>query len=146
MAVGTGVASVDPATVSIRAKCLEELVGHARDTLPHECCGLLLGRGDHVGAVFRARNIAAEPAKRFLIDPQDHFAARRAARQTGLDLVGFYHSHPRSTAEPSPRDLDEFTYTGSLYLIVGLRAEPAEIGVFRHDIGNFRRVAFVRVA
>jgi proteasome lid subunit RPN8/RPN11 len=144
--VGTGVASVDAATVIIREKCLEELVGHARETAPHECCGLLLGRGDDVSAVVRARNISAEPVNRFLIDPHDHFAARRVARQTGLDLVGFYHSHPCSPAEPSPRDLAEFSYTGSLYLILGLRPEPAEIGVFRLEAGNFRRVAFVTVA
>jgi proteasome lid subunit RPN8/RPN11 len=123
-----------------------ELVRHAREASPEECCGLLLGRDDEVVDAARARNIAADPSTRFLIDPEDHFAARRAARARGLDVVGFYHSHPRSSAEPSARDLAEFNYPDHLYLIVGLCVEPAEISLFRFEGGNFQRVSFVTVA
>jgi desampylase len=130
----------------IREQCIEALVRHARDAAPDECCGLLLGRSNQIDRAIRARNAAADPARRFLIDPEDHFAARRLARQSAVDLVGFYHSHPTSPAEPSPRDLDEFTYTGSLYLIVSLRVETAEIGLFRLVTGTFQRVPFARVA
>jgi proteasome lid subunit RPN8/RPN11 len=132
--------------LAIQATCLSLIVRHAREAAPDECCGLLLGRSDEVRQAVRARNLAADAATRFLIDPADHFAARRVARQSGLDLVGFYHSHPRSPAEPSQRDRDEFTYNSSLYLIVSLRLEPAAIGLFRFETGNFRRVPFVTVA
>jgi proteasome lid subunit RPN8/RPN11 len=90
----------------------------------------------------RARNIADDPATRFLIDPADHFAALRTARSRGLEVVGVYHSHPASPPEPSPRDLDEFSESGQLYAIVSLRAEPAEIRLFRFDAGTFQRVSF----
>jgi desampylase len=130
----------------MRAAALESVVGHARDASPRECCGLLLGRQGDIAEVFRARNIADKPERRFLIDPEDHFAARRVARTRGLDVVGFYHSHPRSPAEPSERDRAEFAYAGHLYLIVSVRAEPAEVALFRFDAGNFQRLSFVTVA
>ncbi|HEV8211815.1 MAG TPA: M67 family metallopeptidase, partial [Vicinamibacterales bacterium] len=110
-----------------------------------ECCGLLLGRGDEIVEARPARTIADQPASRFLIDPHDHIEGRREARTRGLEVVGFYHSHPRSSSEPSPRDLDEFSYPGHLYAIVSLRGEPAEVRLFRFEAGNFQRVAFVTV-
>jgi proteasome lid subunit RPN8/RPN11 len=106
-------------------------VRHAREAAPTECCGLLVGRGDEVMEAVRARNVADEPATRFLIDPVDHFAALRRARERGLEVVGFYHSHPASAPEPSPRDVAEFTYPGHLYAIVSLLTEPPEIRLFR---------------
>ena len=106
-------------------------VEHAREAAPHECCGVLLGRGDEILEAVRARNVADDPARRFLIDPADHIRARRDARTRGLDVVGFYHSHPRSPAEPSERDIAEWSYPDQLCLIVSLQSEPAAIGVFR---------------
>jgi proteasome lid subunit RPN8/RPN11 len=122
-----------------------EIVRHAREVAPEECCGLLLGRHGAIVEAVRARNIADDPATRFLVDPQDHFDGRRAARARGLEVVGFYHSHPRSPAEPSARDLAEFSYTGHFYVIASLRAESAEVGLFRFDDGNFQRLSFVTV-
>ncbi len=121
---------------------LRVVVSHARETAPDECCGLLLGRGDEIVEAVRARNIAEEPATRFLVDPEDHFKARRAARERGLEVVGFYHSHPGSAPEPSPRDLAEFSYPGHLYAIVSLRGERAEVALFRFEGGNFQRLSF----
>ena len=122
------------------------MVRHARACAPDECCGLLLGREGAIVEAVRARNVAADPATRFLIDPADHFAAMRTARAQALVIVGFYHSHPRSAAEPSPRDVAEFDYPDHLYAIVSLRTEPAEIRLFRLVSGNFRPVSFVTVA
>ena len=130
----------------VRAAALESAIGHARESAPRECCGLLLGRGGDISDAVRTRNIADAPETQFLIDPEDHIVARRAARARGLDVVGFYHSHPRSPAEPSERDRAEYSYAGHLYLIVSLRAEPAEVGLFRFDAGNFQRLRFVTVA
>jgi proteasome lid subunit RPN8/RPN11 len=118
----------------------EAIVTHARDAAPGECCGVLLGRDDAVVDAARARNIAEDTTRRFLIDPLDHFAAIRAARQRGLEVVGFYHSHPASAPDPSPRDVAGFSYPGHLYAIVSLQREPAEIRLFRFIDGAFLRV------
>jgi proteasome lid subunit RPN8/RPN11 len=135
-----------PGAVMVKSDVIVSMVAHARDAAPGECCGVLLGRGDEIIDAVRARNIAADGTTRFLIDPEDHFAARRAARAAGLDVVGFYHSHPRSAGEPSERDRAEFSYSGHYYAIVSLRTEPAEVSLFRVDAGNFQRLSFVTVA
>jgi proteasome lid subunit RPN8/RPN11 len=122
------------------------MVRHARTCAPDECCGLLLGRDGEIVEAVRARNVAADPARRFLIDPVDHFAAIRTARAQSLDIVGFYHSHPRSAAEPSARDLAEFDCPDHFYAIVSLQTEPADVRLFRFASGNFQPVAFVTVA
>ena len=121
----------------------DAVVAHAREEAPWECCGLLFGRGSEVVETSRARNIADEPATRFLIDPEDHFAGRRLARARGLEVVGFYHSHPGSPPEPSERDIAEFSYPGHLYLIVSLAAEPADVRLFRFTAGTFQRLSLV---
>ena len=127
--------------VRIASGALEAVIAHARDVAPVECCGLLLGSPDAIVDAARARNIADDPASRFLIDPKDHIDGRREARRRSLEVVGFYHSHPRSPAIPSARDRAEVGYPDDLYLIVSLLAEPPEICVFR----NFIPVPFVTV-
>jgi proteasome lid subunit RPN8/RPN11 len=119
---------------------LTAVVEHARETQPAECCGLLIGRGREIRESVRAGNLAADP-NRFFIDPKDHIDARRAARDRGLDLVGFYHSHPRSEACPSPTDVAEATYPECVYLIVGLKTQPPAARLFAMGRGSFQELA-----
>ena len=130
-------------TVIFARRGHDAIVAHGREAAPDECCGLLLGRGGEIVEAVPARNIAGDPATGFLIDPIDHFAAIRTARARALDIVGFYHSHPHSAAEPSSRDVAEFDYPDSLYVIVSLRTEPADVRLFRFVSGNFQPVSFV---
>jgi len=90
----------------------------------------MIGSAGTITSVVRARNIAGEPS-RFLIDPADHIRARRDARDAGLDVVGFYHSHPHSAPTPSETDLGEAAYPNHLYVIVGLEGEAADVRVYR---------------
>ena len=80
---------------------------------PFEACGVMIGHNEGVAGqvvvknVFHARNLNTERARdRFLLDPADHLAADRVARECGLDVVGFWHSHPDHPAQPSVTDLD----------------------------------------
>jgi proteasome lid subunit RPN8/RPN11 len=108
----------------------DAIVAHAREEAPAECCGMLVGSAGTITSAVRARNVAGEPS-RFLIDPVDHIRARRDARDAGLDVVGFYHSHPHSAPAPSETDLAEATYPNHLYVIVGLKGEAADVRVYR---------------
>ena len=108
----------------------DAVVAHAREAAPAECCGILVGSAGAITSAVRARNLSDDPS-RFLIDPKDHIQARRDARAAGLDVVGFYHSHPRSEAVPSPRDLADATYPNHLYLIVGLLGEAVDVRLYR---------------
>ena len=124
---------------------LEAVVAHALAARPSECCGILLGRHDEIVEAVRTGNLAGS-ASRFLIDPRDHINARRAGRDRGLDVIGFYHSHPSSTGEPSATDLAEASYPDHLYLIVGLGPSPPETRLFRLLGGGFIELSFVKTA
>jgi proteasome lid subunit RPN8/RPN11 len=127
--------------VIVRRGALDVVVSHARETVPAECCGVLLGAPEVIVDARPARNLATNP-NRFLIDPKDHIDARREARAHGLDVVGFYHSHPRSAAVPSPTDFAEASYPEHLYLIVGLASEQPEIRLYRLTGGAFLELTF----
>jgi proteasome lid subunit RPN8/RPN11 len=95
---------------------------HGRDAFPHECCGALLGRDRRVTDAFALPNTTAEgPRRRFLVRPGDYRVAEKRARDTGLDLLGFYHSHPDHPAKPSAFDLDH-AWPSFSYVIVSVMA------------------------
>jgi proteasome lid subunit RPN8/RPN11 len=123
--------------VILRPAALDAAISHARETAPAECCGMLLGARDFIIDARPARNLATDP-NRFLIDPKDHIDARREARARGLDVVGFYHSHPHSAAVPSQTDLAEASYADHLYLIVGLAGEQPDVRLYRLVDSGFR--------
>lgn len=94
--------------IQLSQSALSDILRHAREEAPNECCGLLVGDAHRIERAVRARNLEASP-RRFLIDPGDHFAAIRAARATGHAVVGAYHSHVTAAAVPSETDVAEST-------------------------------------
>ncbi|MEO8258397.1 MAG: M67 family metallopeptidase [Acidobacteriota bacterium] len=128
--------------IAVRFKrgVLEAVATHAHDTLPAECCGLLIGSANDIVDAVRADNLSDDP-NRYWLDPKAHIAARRGARERGLEVVGFYHSHPHSEPEPSSADLAEATYPGYLYLIVRPLTAGVKARLFRLEGGAFSEVA-----
>ena len=82
-----------------------------------EVCGLLLGR-DVVTCARPARNVAADPVRRFEIDASALFEAIRNERHGGPRLIGYYHSHPNGSATPSERDRVQAIGDPRFWLIV----------------------------
>jgi proteasome lid subunit RPN8/RPN11 len=100
----------------------DQLRAHGEETYPHECCGILLGSADgeriHVTQLLRAGNTRTDSAhNRYHIAPQELIAAQREARKSGLDIVGFYHSHPDHPAQYSSTDFAEAHWFGCAYVI-----------------------------
>jgi proteasome lid subunit RPN8/RPN11 len=95
-----------------------------------------------IAEAVRTPNTSDDP-NRFFIEPEAHIAARRQARERGLAVVGFYHSHPHSPPVPSATDLAEASYPDHLYLIVSPARERAQIRIFRLVSGNFLETPFV---
>jgi proteasome lid subunit RPN8/RPN11 len=127
--------------VTLAPGALAVMLAHAREAAPAECCGLLLGKDDAIAEAVRAANVSGNP-NRYEINPKDYIVTRREARERRLDVLGFYHSHPHSSAEPSPTDLAEATYPELLYVIVSLAAELAEVRMFRLDAGAATEVDY----
>lgn len=90
---------------------------------PNECCGLIEGRdvpeGWRAAAIHESANIADNPRRRFLIDPQAQFDLMRRLRGADTRIIGCFHSHPDGAAKPSAADRAEAYETGFLYLIAG---------------------------
>ncbi len=131
--------------IEIAGSAFDEIHAHAREQAPRECCGMLVGTPAHVTRAMRARNLETG-ATRFLIDPHDHIAALKWARERQLDVVGFYHSHPRSPAFPSETDVAESGYSGVMHLIVGGAGEPwSETRVFELGPPAIKELEYVVV-
>jgi proteasome lid subunit RPN8/RPN11 len=128
-------------TVEIAAAARDAILAHAREASPAECCGMLVGTAGRIERAVPARNLAERPT-RYLIDPADHIRARRAARDAGETVLGFYHSHPASAPTPSSADLDEASYPEAIYLIAGTGPAGAlsEIRAYRIDRGRVEEV------
>ena len=121
-------------SVTIPAAVVREMLAHASMESPRECCGLLIGKGSAVSRSVRARNLDAK-ATRYLIDPEDHFAAIRAARTDGLEVVGAYHSHPFSAPVPSAADIADAN-NGSDFLYVIVSPAGDDVRAYRIEEGT----------
>jgi len=131
--------------IEIPAPIFDDMVEHARQELPNECCGLLLGRCSVVTRLIRLRNELASPMA-YSADPRDLFAAERSRRDTGEEVVAIYHSHPTSEARPSRRDLAENYYGDVPRIIVSLAASVPVVKAFRLFGDRFEESVCVRRA
>src|ERR1700719_2410666 len=109
----------------------EALRAHGEETYPNECCGVLLGKniqgeGNHVHQIMRAGNTRTDSAhNRYNIAPQELVKIQRQARGLGLDIVGFYHSHPDHPAQWSKTDFAEAHWLGCSYIITSVEQGKA---------------------
>jgi len=117
----------------------EELVAHARDEAPNECCGYLRASDGRVDEVQRSENLRASPYG-YELDARSLLAANDFDDE-GFE-VGIYHSHPRSAAEPSQTDINLAHYPHWVYLIVSLEGEP-EVRAWRIADGRVEEEALV---
>jgi proteasome lid subunit RPN8/RPN11 len=93
-------------------------------TYPYECCGILIGRSKgfkKVEEILETGNMALRGGRaRYRLDGRDFVEATHMSRQKGLDIIGFYHSHPAGTSVPSAKDR-ELAWQGYSYLIISLQ-------------------------
>jgi proteasome lid subunit RPN8/RPN11 len=111
-------------SLRVSRRVLDEVRRHGAEGYPHEVCGLLLGRadGDRVAAeTYRLENERVDSREnRYAVSGASMLRAERYAAAAGLDVVGYYHSHPNAPARPSGYDLDHATWPGISYPIVSV--------------------------
>ena len=103
--------------LQVTSGVIATVIAEAATAAPAECCGILLGR-EAITQALPAANLAADPLRRFEIDPAALIAAHRAARAGGLPVVGYYHSHPSGHPVPSATDCEHAGGDGSVWAIV----------------------------
>ncbi len=113
-------------TLRIRRDILDEIVAHARDEHPLECCGLVAARrtdGNPSRLIKMRNNVRSETY--FAFDPREQISVWRGMEAAGEEPVVIYHSHTNSRAYPSREDIDFAIDPEIHYLIVSTSEEPA---------------------
>jgi proteasome lid subunit RPN8/RPN11 len=135
------VIAADAVPLAVPGSVVDFILAHAAGDAPREACGLLIGRADEVRRAVRARNLSPHDS-RYEVAPEDHFAALHAARGDGLEVIGAYHSHPGSPAEPSDADRTA-AFAGFVFVIASPLPSP-HLRVWELVDGNFTERPLVR--
>jgi [CysO sulfur-carrier protein]-S-L-cysteine hydrolase len=108
--------------MKISQELVDEMVAHAREDVPNECCGMIGGRDGVATRVVRVKNAAASPL-RYEMDSGEMIRAYNELEGEG-ELLGIYHSHTKSAAYPSQTDVNQGqNWPEQVYVIVSL-ADP----------------------
>ncbi len=128
--------------IALPAAVRDRIVEAATEGAPEEVCGVLGGEfgadWSRVRSAYRATNVADEPRRRYRIDPEESLELFERIEDRDEAIVGFYHSHPRGPAEPSPVDREAAAWPDRSYLLVSLEPD-AEVSSWRWRDGAFER-------
>jgi proteasome lid subunit RPN8/RPN11 len=105
--------------IRVAKSVYDEMVAHAQDERPFECCGLMAGANGEATVSYRTQNAADLFGIRYEIDPREFMRLSREIDDADLDLIGVYHSHPFTRAFPSVTDIGA-AWEGMVYVIVSL--------------------------
>jgi proteasome lid subunit RPN8/RPN11 len=120
--------------VRIPGQIVDEIVAHAREDAPNECCGLIGGVDGEATRVIRVSNIAASPL-RFEMDSIEQKKAMDALEEAGEPTIAHYHSHTGSAAFPSQTDVNQAAIVADflgdfVYVIASVAEETPEVRGF----------------
>jgi proteasome lid subunit RPN8/RPN11 len=108
----------------------DEMVAHALEDAPNECCGMIASRDGSAVRLYRTRNAAASPL-RYEMDGVEQYRVQMEIEDAGLELGAIYHSHTRSAPYPSQTDINLAFYPDSLYVIVGVGEDEPDVRAYR---------------
>jgi proteasome lid subunit RPN8/RPN11 len=132
--------------IEVNQTAIEAITEHAGHDYPHECGGMLIGHfgvgKKHVVEAFPLENAREEQERhdRILILPKDVLRAERYARERGLEVVGYYHSHPDDSAVPSQYDLDHALPVWSYIIVSVLQGRVADLRSWEMETDRSRFV------
>jgi [CysO sulfur-carrier protein]-S-L-cysteine hydrolase len=121
----------------------DQMIDHAREEAPNECCGMVGSNDGQALAVYRAINAEASPL-RFRIDPEEQLKLHNRIEDAGLELGAIYHSHTRTEPRPSQTDINfAKLWPGVLWIIVGLVGDEPDVRTWRIDDGRVSHAELV---
>lgn len=112
----------------------QDIIHHARETLPNECCGYITGVDAVCKTVYRMTNVDASP-EHFSFDPAEQFKVIKTARRQGETPLVVYHSHPETPARLSDEDLRLLTDPHTIYVIVSMATDDPDVKAYRISDG-----------
>lgn len=117
---------------------ITQLLAEAATADPRECCGILLGHDNQIERAFPAVNVHPTPLSHFEIDPQALVDCHRQARHGGMEVIGYYHSHPNGLAKPSATDRANASGDGKVWAIIAGNA----VSLWRDAAGGFEPLSY----
>jgi proteasome lid subunit RPN8/RPN11 len=128
--------------ITITSKHQNQMISEAAELSPFESCGLLAGYSGVVKQILRITNINPDPSG-FIMDPKELVKAFHSIEAAGRQLVGMYHSHPRSTPFPSETDIMQCNYPDTPQLIIGKNQGKWEIRAFIIQAGGHTEIDLI---
>jgi [CysO sulfur-carrier protein]-S-L-cysteine hydrolase len=127
----------------ITREMYDEMVAHAHQDAPNECCGMVATRDGDVVRVYRTTNVEASPF-RFVIDGAEQLRVYNEIEAAGLELGAIYHSHTRTEPRPSQTDINfSRAWPGVLWIIVGVNGDGADVRTWRIEDGQVSEAELV---
>jgi [CysO sulfur-carrier protein]-S-L-cysteine hydrolase len=121
----------------------DEIVSHAQQDAPDECCGIVSSSDGEAVKVYRTTNVEASPF-RFVIDGNEQYRINQEIEDAELDLGAIYHSHTRSEPRPSQTDINfARNWPGVLWIIVGLADGEPDVRTWSIDGANVSEAELV---
>jgi proteasome lid subunit RPN8/RPN11 len=123
--------------ITLPKNLLQKMEDHAQNESPKEACGILAGLESQVEKVYLCKNVSANPTSHYAIAPDELIDVFNEIEKSGLDIIGFYHSHPGGPHGPSNVDHATATWHDHSYVIL----HPRGIGSWKwdEDEGQFKR-------
>jgi [CysO sulfur-carrier protein]-S-L-cysteine hydrolase len=110
---------------------VDEMMAHALQDAPNECCGIIAGKDGSATKLFRAKNSEASPY-RYNVDSNDLFRVNSEIDANEWSYLAIYHSHTASEADPSPTDIRLARYNPNpFYIIISLKKQEPVVRAFR---------------
>ncbi len=104
----------------------DEIIAHARDHAPRECCGVIAGKDGELTQLHRLTNLE-QSNNRYLFDDEEFYKVYWEIENRGEELLSVYHSHPVTVAYPSSTDVEFAFWPEAVYLICSLEIEQSPI-------------------
>ena len=123
--------------IRVQEECQRIMNAHAESAFPEECCGFMLGTEEengarHITEVYKIENTKDENReRRYLIEPTAQLKAERYARESGLDVLGVYHSHPNHPSQAREFDRQYAMPFWSYFIISWMEGKTAQIQSWR---------------
>jgi proteasome lid subunit RPN8/RPN11 len=128
--------------IVISPEMVKRILEHARREVPREACGILVGEIKDekiVREIYPCKNIDTFPETNYTIKPRDILEVMDKADEKGLEILGFYHSHPAGGTQPSIIDKIRASWPGASYVIVSVPDGSISSWVLDEDSGEFEK-------
>ena len=114
----------------LKPELAQSIIEHTRKTQPNECCGVIIGDGIRVEQTVAIPNVADDPEHHYHMEEKALLEVMFQTQRQNLEVIGFYHSHPRTEPIPSQTDIHLATYPDMAYIIASLKGGEARLSAW----------------